>query len=107
MPPVARAQGQVCAQHPTTANSTRQQGLSNGGNPFQDAPHPCHDTPYPLPERPSLMGEFLGSQVVCTYRVTIPLKPCRLRMEMVSSQTAGRSGKGHFGPYGVISSDET
>ena len=27
MPQVARAQGQVCAQHPTTANPTRQQGL--------------------------------------------------------------------------------
>src|SRR5712692_6350684 len=60
MPQGARAQGQVCAQHPTTANPTRQQGLSNGGHPFHDAPHPFHDTPHPPPESPNLAGEFLG-----------------------------------------------
>jgi tetratricopeptide (TPR) repeat protein len=63
MPPVARAQGQVCAQHPTTANPTRQQGLSNGGNPFQDPPHPSQDPPHPPPERPNLTEKFLGRRV--------------------------------------------
>src|SRR5438128_2405869 len=56
MPHVARAQGQVCAQYPTTAHPTPQEGLSNGGNPFQDVPHPCQDTPHPPPERPNLAG---------------------------------------------------
>ena len=63
MPHVARAQGQVCAQHPTTATPPRQQGLSNGGHPFHDAPHPFHDTPHPPPESPNLAGEFLGRLV--------------------------------------------
>ena len=35
------------------------------------------------------------SQAVCAYRVTMPLKPCRLRMDMVSAQTAGHLAKGH------------
>ena len=39
---------------------TRQQGLSNGGNPFQDPPHPFQDPPHPPPERPNLTEEFLG-----------------------------------------------
>src|SRR5437667_4989729 len=60
MPHVVRAQGQVCAQNPTTANPTRQQWFSNGSNPFQNAPHPCQDAPHPPPERPNLAGEFLG-----------------------------------------------
>jgi len=64
MPPVARAQGQVCAQHPTTANPTRQQGLSNGGNPFQDPPHPP-------PERPNLTEKFLGRELELTKARTL------------------------------------
>ncbi len=64
MPHVARAQGQVCAQHPTTAHPTRQQGLSNGGNPFQDVLHPCQDTPHPPPKRPNLTGKFLGNPLI-------------------------------------------
>jgi hypothetical protein len=30
---VARVQGQVCPQHPMTANPTRPQWLANGGTP--------------------------------------------------------------------------
>src|SRR5215467_12208598 len=63
MPPVGRAQGQVCAPHPTTVNSIRQQGLSNRGNLCQDAPHPCQDTLHPPPAMPNLTGKFLGRRV--------------------------------------------
>jgi len=63
-------QGQVCAQHPTTANPTRPPWLANGGNPFRDAPHPFQDAPHPPPERPNLAGKFLGRQ---RSRLGVPL----------------------------------
>src|SRR5882724_3638393 len=65
MPHVVRAQGQVCAQNPTTANPTRQPWFSNGSNPFQNAPHPYQDAPRPPPERPNLTGKFLGRLLCC------------------------------------------
>jgi hypothetical protein len=71
MPPVVRVQGQVCAPHPTTANSIRQPGLSNGGNPFQDAPHPFSGPPYPPPEGPKPHGvvrQGLPLQIMCRRR---------------------------------------
>jgi hypothetical protein len=79
MPHVARAQGQVCAQNPTTAIPTRQQWFSNGSNPFQDAPHPCQDAPHPPPERPNLAGEFLGRRATWDRRPSdLPKPPWRV-----------------------------
>ena len=50
----------LCPAHPTTATPTRQEGLSNGGTPFQEPPHPFSDPPHPPPERPNLTEKFLG-----------------------------------------------
>ena len=63
-PRVARAEGQVCAPHPTTATPTRPPWLSNGGTLFHNAPHLFHSAPYPPSERPNHTEECLGNLLI-------------------------------------------